>query len=215
MHERVGGNETVRVDVRLIAATNADLEKLAAEGKFRQDLFFRLNVFLIRLPPLRDRAEDLDLLTDYYLVHFGRELGRPVPVVPPETRAVLRSYAWPGNVRELQSVLKQAFLQAGGEVLLPEFVTIPTPHALGAVGRFAMDWDAFIAERLKADSNELYAEALAIMERELLARVLTHTGGNQLRAASLLGMTRGTLRNKLRAHGVTIERSFGTDDTAD
>ncbi|HSQ54225.1 MAG TPA: sigma-54 dependent transcriptional regulator, partial [Gemmata sp.] len=115
--ERVGGAETVHADIRVIAATNADLEKEVEEGRFRSDLFFRLNVFAIRLPPLRERGDDIDLLTDHYLHRFASELQRPVPVVPPETRAALRAYRWPGNVRELQSALKQAFLQASGTVL--------------------------------------------------------------------------------------------------
>src|SRR5207302_5690490 len=94
--ERVGGTETVQVDVRVIAATNADLEKLVAAGRFRADLFFRLNVFTIYLPPLRDRGDDLDLLTDYFLTRIAREFDRPVPVVPSETRQALRAYRWPG-----------------------------------------------------------------------------------------------------------------------
>src|SRR5262249_25093358 len=129
--ERVGGTETVTTDVRVIAATNADLEKLVAAGRFRSDLYFRLNVYSIRLPPLRERGDDLEVLTDYYLTRFGRELGRPIPVVPPETRAALRAYGWPGNVRELQSVLKQGLLRMGGAVLLPDFLTGPRGPAAG------------------------------------------------------------------------------------
>src|SRR6266567_1867859 len=112
--ERVGGNETVRTNVRVIAATNADLEKLVASGRFRSDLYFRLNVFSLKLPPLRERGGDLDLLIDYYVKRFGRELDRPTHSVPGETLDALRSYSWPGNIRELQSVLKQALLQMSG-----------------------------------------------------------------------------------------------------
>src|SRR5262249_4451141 len=120
--ERVGGTETVKTDVRLIAATNADLEALVKEGKFRQDLYFRLNVFSISLPPLRDRGGDLRLLADHFLTRFGRELGKPVGSVAPEALAALEAYPWPGNVRELQSVLKQALLQMRGTVLLADFL---------------------------------------------------------------------------------------------
>ena len=199
--ERVGGSETVKVNVRLIAATNADLDRLVREGRFRQDLYFRLNVFPIRLPPLRDRGADLDLLTDYYLARFGRELGMPAPAVTDETRALLRSYPWPGNVRELQSVLKHALLRSGAAVLTPETIALPAPAAR-APARPAAGWDAFVDDRLQAGSTAVYAEAVTLLERELLPRVMTHTNGNLMKAAQLLGITRLTLRNKLRAMGL-------------
>ena len=120
--ERVGGNETVRTDVRLIAATHRDLKAWSAEGKFRPDLYYRLGVFTIHLPPLRERGDDLPLLVQHFLRRFSRELGREVREVAPEALERLRSYAWPGNIRELQSVLKQALLQASGAVLLPAFL---------------------------------------------------------------------------------------------
>ena len=120
--ERVGGNETIQTDVRLIAATHRDLKAWSAEGKFRPDLYYRLSVFTIHLPPLRERGDDLSLLVQLFLRRFSRELGREVREVAPEALERLRSYAWPGNVRELQSVLKQALLQASGTVLLPAFL---------------------------------------------------------------------------------------------
>ena len=112
--ERVGGNETVRTDVRLIAATHRDLKAWSAEGKFRPDLYYRLGVFTIHLPPLRERGDDLPLLVRHYLRRFSRELGREVVEVAPEALERLRGYSWPGNIRELQSVLKQALLRASG-----------------------------------------------------------------------------------------------------
>jgi two-component system nitrogen regulation response regulator GlnG len=224
--ERVGGTETIQTNVRVIAATNADLEKLVASGRFRSDLYFRLNVFTIRLPPLRQRGDDIDLLADYYLTRFAAEFNRPVPIVPPETREILRRYPWPGNVRELQSTLKQGLLQMSGGVLLPDFLpakmlngetalTPGTVEGAPAAGRPALDWDRFITERLEAGSRELYSESLAVMERQLLTRVLERTGGNQLRAAELLGITRGSLRHKLRALGLTIERGVSAEDDRD
>ena len=120
--ERVGGSETIRTDVRLIAATHRDLKAWSDEGKFRLDLYYRLGVFTIHLPPLRERGEDLPLLVQFYLRRVSRELGREVREVAPEALARLRGYPWPGNVRELQSVLKQALLRAHGPVLLPEFL---------------------------------------------------------------------------------------------
>ncbi|WP_020468941.1 sigma-54-dependent transcriptional regulator [Zavarzinella formosa] len=219
--ERVGGDETLRTDVRVIAATNSDLEHLVAAGRFRSDLYFRLNVFTMRLPPLRERGDDIELLADYYLARFARELERPVPALPPDTKVLLRSYRWPGNIRELQSVLKQAFLQLSGSVLVPELFTInhvpktpaaPPPGQPVAESRPSLDWEAFINERLEAGSSELHADCLNMMERQLFSRILNRTGGNQVRAAEVLGITRGTLRNKLRLLGINVDRSVGMDD---
>jgi two-component system nitrogen regulation response regulator GlnG len=225
--ERVGGTETIQTSVRLIAATNAHLEQLVAAGRFRSDLYFRLNVFAISIPPLRDRGDDIDLLTDYYLARFAREFDRPVPVVPAETRQRLRQYRWPGNVRELQSALKQGLLQMSGGVLLPDFLpvlrkaegipaepapTVDVAEPAAVDNRPALDWDRFVAERLAAGSRDLYGESLALMERQLLIRVLERTGGNQMRAAELLGITRGSLRHKLRTLGLSIERGISSDD---
>src|SRR5216684_1165456 len=120
--ERVGGNETVRTDVRLIAATHHDLKADSVEGKFRADLYYRLSVFTIHLPPLRERGDDLPLLVRHYLRRFSRELGRDVKEVASDALKCLRGYSWPGNIRELQSVLKQALLRASGSVLLPAFL---------------------------------------------------------------------------------------------
>jgi two-component system nitrogen regulation response regulator GlnG len=211
--ERLGGNETVETDVRIIAATNTDLEKRVSVGRFRQDLFFRLNVFPIGLPPLRDRGDDLDLLVDHYVRRFGAELGKPETAVPSETLAVLHGYNWPGNVRELQSALKQALLQMRGSLLLPEFlpavVRSPAPEQ-PAAGSF--DLDRFVEDRITAGSEDLYAECLGQMERRLLARVLQQTGGNQVQAARILGITRGSLRTKIRALNITIGRTIWSDD---
>lgn len=213
--ERLGGNEIVKTDVRILAATNAELEKRVADGRFRGDLFFRLNVFPIQLPPLRDRGDDVLLLVDYFLKRFGRELEKPIPAVPSETFEALRKYDWPGNVRELQSALKQALLQMSGSVILPEFL----PAAVRTPAAFREDdavnggeLDRFIQERLARGASDLYAECLALMERKLLTRVLQQTNGNQVQAARILGITRGSLRTKIRALGITIGRTVWTDD---
>lgn len=214
--ERVGGNETIRTNVRLIAGTNRDLEQLVAAGRFRSDLYYRLSVFPILLPPLRERGDDLPLLVDHFLKRLGPELGKAVHEVAPETLDVLRQYAWPGNVRELQSLLKQALLHAMGPVLLPNFLPalLRTPKDIPAPAPDMLfpDWERFINVRLRAGSTQLYGEALAVMERQLLTRVLRHTGGNQLQAAWILGITRNSLRHKLRALGITIERSVCVPD---
>src|SRR5262245_3075687 len=122
--ERVGGNETIRTDVRIIAATHHDLEHQVASGKFRLDLLYRLSVFTIHLPPLRERGEDLPMLALHYVRRFSRELGREVREIARETMDRLHDYRWPGNIRELQSVLKQAVLRAHGYVLLPSVLPV-------------------------------------------------------------------------------------------
>jgi nitrogen regulation protein NR(I) len=218
--ERVGGNETIQTNVRLIAATNRDLEHLSAAGRFRSDLYYRLSVFPIVLPPLRERGDDLPLLVQHFLKQLGPELGKEVQEVAPETLDVLQQYAWPGNVRELQSLLKQALLHATGPVLLPDFLpaALRTPRDVLPSGPDLPfpDWERFLTDRLHAGSTELYAEALTAMERQLLTLVLRHTGGNQLQAAQILGITRNSLRHKLRALGITIARAVcAVDDQPD
>ena len=201
--ERVGGNETIRTDVRLIAATHRDLKGWSTEGKFRPDLFYRLGVFTIHLPPLRERGDDLPLLAQHYLRRFSRELGREVRQVAPEAMARLRGYSWPGNIRELQSVLKQALLQASGAVLLPAFL----PEPLGGAGVVAPpappaaepgEETFVIRQRIGADVRDLYAQTHRQVDRLLLPCVLKHTRGNLRPAALLLGIARQTLREKLR-----------------
>jgi two-component system nitrogen regulation response regulator GlnG len=201
--ERVGGNETIRADVRVVAATNRDLEKMVAEGTFRGDLYYRLNVFTVRLPPLRDRGDDLPLLVNHFVRRFGREMAKDVREVSPEAMDVLRRYPWPGNVRELQSVVKQALLGTTGPVILPEFLPDVVRGGTGPEAGFDFGGlTAYVEERLKADTADLYAEYQALTDRHLLALVLRHTGGNLSQASRLLGITRATLRTKLATLGL-------------
>jgi DNA-binding NtrC family response regulator len=214
--ERVGGNEMIRTDVRLIAATHHDLKVDSEAGQFRPDLYYRLNVFAIHLPPLRERGEDLPMLVQHYLRRFSRELGREVREIAPDAMERLLCYSWPGNIRELQSVLKQALLQASGTVLVPAFLpelsgksseSGPAP-ATGA----NLGLEAFIGQRLGPDAQDLYADTHRQVDRLLLPRVLDHTGGNQHQAARLLGIARQTLRQKLRDLGLRVTPSVEADD---
>jgi two-component system nitrogen regulation response regulator GlnG len=210
--ERVGGNETIRTDVRLIAATHRDLKAWSEEGKFRPDLYYRLGVFTIGLPPLRERDDDLLMLVQYYLRRFNRELGRTVREVTPEGLERLRGYPWPGNVRELQSVLKQALLKASGPVLLPAF--LPDLQESGVRSQESENsvtltpgLETFVVrQRVETDVRDLYADAHRQLDRLLLARVLEHTRGNLQQAALLLGIARQTLRLKLRDLGLSVPR---------
>jgi two-component system nitrogen regulation response regulator GlnG len=202
--ERVGGNETIRTDVRLIAATHRDLKAWSADGKFRPDLYYRVGVFSIHLPPLRERGDDLKLLVQYFLRCYNRELGREVQQVAPETLQRLQSYAWPGNIRELQNILKQALLRATGTVLLPAFLSLPEGAGeTRAVSPRAPAVEAFIRERIEANSSDLYAETHLWLDQILLPLVLEHTGGIQRQAATFLGIGRQTLRQRLRELGLT------------
>jgi DNA-binding NtrC family response regulator len=209
--ERVGGDETIRTDVRLIAATHRDLKAWTAEGKFRPDLYYRLGVFAIHLPPLRERGDDLPLLVQRYLRRFSRELGREVRQVAPEALERLGRYGWPGNIRELQSVLKQALLQASGTVLLPAFLPeLPGGRSEAAPPAATEDEpgvETFVVrQRLASDVRDLYAETHRQLDRHLLPRVLEYTRGNQQQAALLLGIARQTLRVKFRELGLSNTR---------
>ncbi len=199
--ERVGGNTPIKVDVRIIAATNHDLRQLVSEGLFRSDLYFRLSVVSIHLPPLRDREDDLRVLAEYFLRRYSREFGKDIRTIAPETLELLRSYRWPGNVRELESVMKQSLLTARGNVLLPDFLPPVGDEAQVATDSEFLS-EHYVAERLEAGTDNLYAEAISVAERQLLRQVLAHTGGNQFKAATFLGISRVTLRSKLKSLGI-------------
>lgn len=214
--ERVGGKETITVDSRIISATNRPLERMIEHNEFRLDLFHRLNAFEIQLPPLRERGSDLELLVNHFLAMFNRQLNKGITGVSAEALDMLKSYSWPGNVRELQSVIRKAMLMSTGPVIVPEFLPREMLAEKGAPdfvnGSPAVDvldgpfnLARFIDQRLQAESPNLYAESLAELERYLIRRVLQHHSGNQSRAAEHLGITRGSLRNKIRALGISIE----------
>ena len=224
--ERVGGNETIQTDVRLIAATNRDLEEATAHGKYRPDLYYRLSVFMIHLPPLRERGDDLPLLVRHYVRRFNRELGREVREVTPEAMDLLRDYPWPGNIRELQSVLKQTLLRAAGPVVTAECLPAPvSAHAAqprveagasdGGPERSVIE--SFLRRELQDCGEELYQHVHRQVDQHLLPLVLQSTGGNQVRAAQLLGITRRTLRLKLRELGLSVTKTVEPveDDEAD
>jgi two-component system nitrogen regulation response regulator GlnG len=211
--ERVGGNETVRTDVRLIAATHRDLKAWSEQGKFRADLYYRLSVFTIPLPPLRERGDDLPMLIQHYLRRFNRDLGREVREVTPEALELLCRSPWPGNIRELQGVLKQALLQATGTVLIPAFLPeslrVPPEPAAGPMTETQTDFsfEEFILQRLQEGSAALSAEAHQRLDRLLLRLTLRYTRGNQTEAARVLGISRQTLRTKTRELGLSISSS--------
>ena len=211
--ERVGGHETIQSDVRILAATNQDLLKLTSEGRFRKDLYYRLSAVSIRVPPLRERLEDVAELAHFFLFRFDRELNLDLRGFAPEALEILQTYSWPGNVRELQGVVKQAMLNASGHLLLAEFLPehlleSAADEAAPEAGAAApLDLQAFIETELRTSDGRLYVEVIAAVERVLFTRVLRQTHGHQTQASELLGLSRATLRHKLRSLGVAVERA--------
>ncbi len=218
--ERVGGNETIETDVRVIAATNRDLKEMVTKGTFREDLYYRLNGFTIKLPPLRERGEDILFLLEHLLSKFAKELNKPdVHGIAPEALEVLTRYSWPGNVRELEAVVRQSLLNTTGNVILPDF--LPDPVRLGGPSASPLaqpanappsDLRPFVDECLRSGSEEMYAASVEMMERYLLTRVLRHAQGNQSQAARMLGITRGSLRNKMRALRIQVGSTVQMDE---
>jgi two-component system nitrogen regulation response regulator GlnG len=213
--ERVGGKETIVVDVRIISATNRPLEQMIKDNSFRLDLLHRLNAFEIHLPPLRERDNDIELLINHFLASFNRQLDKNITGISDSAFDLLKSYHWPGNVRELQSVVQKAMLMATGPVIVPEFlpreilpistsVAFTAEHSSEINHHVPLDMADFIESRIQSGTKRLYSESLQEMERLLLHRVLHHHSGNQSRAAEQLGITRGSLRNKIRALGISI-----------
>ena len=209
--ERVGSNETLHTHVRVLAATNRDLERLVQEGRFRQDLYYRLNVVTVRVPPLRERLDDVAELAHYFLFRFDRELGLDLRAFAPATLELLQGYPWPGNVRELQSAIKQAMLNASGHILLPEFLPeylLRSPALPLPAGRDATDFDfgGLVESLLQRGEKEVYGKVVEAVEKALFTRVLRHTRGHQAQASEVLGLNRTTLRHKLRALDLTVDK---------
>jgi two-component system nitrogen regulation response regulator GlnG len=209
--ERVGGNEPVQTQVRVFAATNQDLAALVASGRFRKDLFYRLNSVSIEVPTLRARKEDLAELAHYFLFRFNHELRSDYRLISPETLEIFQQYDWPGNVRELQGVVKRAMLTGSGHLLLPEFLPEqlqkePLPVADAAPGNDVPGLTALIESRLHESNGRLHADIVSAVERALLRRVLQHTHGHLTQASEVLGLSRATLRFKLRALGMSVDR---------
>lgn len=216
--ERVGGNETITTDVRVITATNRDLETMIEDGRFRADLLYRLNGVTISLPALRERTEDIPLLLQHFLAQFRRDFDKQdLEGIAPEALDILVRYHWPGNVRELQSVVRQAVLKSTGVVIGPECLPDEILHPKKAVekGRRGVpsgDLLAFIDDQLAKGTTNLYAESLEMMERCLFTRVLQETNGVQIRAAELLGITRGMIRDRIAAYGISLDKNVSLED---
>lgn len=190
---RVGSNEPVKVDIRLIATSNRDLAREAAEGNFREDLYFRLNVMNLTLPPLRKRPEDIGLLAGHFAQKYAEANGVPALPVGADARAKLRQHHWRGNVRELENTMHRAVLLASGEEISAEAIQLTDTPRVATPGGDA-------AEALDAGTEALVGRTVAEVERELILDTLNHTLGNRTHAANILGISIRTLRNKLKLY---------------
>ena len=186
---RVGGNEAIEVDVRIVAATNRDLRKAAAEGKFREDLFYRLNVIPILIPPLRQRREDVPLLVESFVERLAVEMKKRLDGVSPDAMSALMVHDWPGNVRELRNVLERGAVVATGAVIQLADLGLPA--------------------KAEAPARAGTLASLEEVEKRHVAVVLAHTGGNVSQSARILGIDRVTLYNKMRKYGI---RRDGEDE---
>lgn len=221
--ESEAGGSPTPLDFRMIASTSTELEGLVRAGVLRSDLYYMLSSFVIRLPPLRQRVGDLPLLIEQLLANLvtNNSAGESIPlVITDESLQQLCSHTWPGNIDELQSVLRRATVESKGGIALPEtFVK--------AIGRdpvvsqdndeyssiYTTDWDIFARHRIERGADSLYQEATLETDRKLLARVLEHTEGNQAHASRILGITRTSLRKKLRQAQLVVQQKIATQDS--
>jgi two-component system nitrogen regulation response regulator GlnG len=221
--ERVGGNTPIKADVRVIAATNKPLEEAVAARQFREDLFYRLNVVRIHIPPLRERREDVRLLVNYFLKTFSRDQQTPPKSLSTGVIKALEQYHWPGNVRELENVIRRALVVAkSGAILLadlpPEIVNpgsqivsgaTATGTATSAPGAEGVSDVVSLARRLfQWARKDVKLKVIPAVERELVIQALKETSGNQVQAAKLLGITRATLRKRIEKFGIQRELSL-------
>ena len=213
--ERLGGRETIPVDVRIIAATNRDLETALAEGRFREDLYYRLKVVTLWLPPLRDRMDDIPLLVDYFLPRFCREMATDNPGVSEEAKAFLSGHSWPGNVRELANAVQKALIFSRGGPINLEDITpaLGTEHvSVGTDKTLEKVIHQWVRETLGSDTAKNKFNSLVDrFSRILIAEALNLTSGNRTRAAELLGMSRPTLLSRIEKYGLRTQISVKGD----
>jgi DNA-binding NtrC family response regulator len=192
--QRVGGSETIRVNVRILSATNQNVEELVKTGRFRQDLYYRVNVFPIRVPPLRERAEDIPLLVDHFIEVANRKLRKTIRGMSPAAMSVLMTYAWPGNVRELENVVQRTMVVAKSDIVALDDV----PRELRG------ETDA--SPRRPNDLRGLARASTELVEKQTILDALAKTGGNVTHAAKALGISRATLQNKMKAYRLRTPR---------
>ncbi|MGB8274844.1 MAG: sigma-54 dependent transcriptional regulator [Alphaproteobacteria bacterium] len=197
--DRVGGTEPVRVDIRLIATTNRDLEEEVHKGRFREDLYFRLNVMTLNLPPLRQRPADIEVLAEHFVGKYSEANGVPVRPITPDAMAILRAHGWRGNVRELENAMHRAVLLAKGDVIGPEAIMLRTHFGVQEPDEDKGDGKTGGAAA-RGNVRPLVGRTVADVERDLILDTLNHCLGNRTHAANILGISIRTLRNKLKQY---------------
>jgi len=215
--ERLGGMETIKVDIRFIVATNKDLEKAISSGRFREDLYYRLNVVSILIPPLRERKEDIPELISYFLKRSNRELKKGIAGITPSAMERMTTYGWPGNVRQLENVLKRAMVLCQGEWILedqllfekgwePSYAKAPESYP-ARPGKKSVEnlLDALFDELSNEATGSAKLDMISTLEKGLIVRALQKTRGNQVQAALLLGINRSTLRGKMERYNIKKE----------
>lgn len=201
---RVGGNQTLRTDVRIVCATNKNLEEEVSKRTFREDLFYRLNVVRIHLPPLRQRVEDITLLAEYFLQKIANRKHRPPLKLSEETIRVMESYPWPGNVRELENTMQRAAVLATADVLLPKDLPLGQPAVEPGPATTGPDAAAALDSLLDAGGRDASEPLMVWIEREIALRAMRRTGDDEIAAAKLLGVTRAAFKKMLARNGVSV-----------
>ncbi|MDX2480509.1 MAG: sigma-54 dependent transcriptional regulator [Desulfuromusa sp.] len=209
---RTGGNQTLRVDVRIVAATNQNIASLVKVKRFREDLYYRLNVVPIKLPALRERRDDIPMLTDFFLQKSKQDLGIEAKECNAKTLDLFRSHDWPGNIRELENAIKRAALLSPNQVLMP--ADFPELLGVEVIQRQGESLESLVAQKLEnslvrmnlQEMNNLYEMVLHQIERPLINIVLQKTRGNQIRTAEILGINRNTLRKKIKTLEIDVKR---------
>ncbi|GAB4349974.1 MAG: sigma-54 dependent transcriptional regulator [Candidatus Abyssubacteria bacterium] len=211
--ERLGGSESIKTDVRVIAATNKHLGNAVAEGYFREDLYWRLKIISIALPPLRDRADDIPELAAYFLRRFSEEYRKPVRYLADSAILKLASHSWPGNVRELENCMKRAVLLCSGDVVAEEHLLIgaegkrpPEPKTHDQlIGALREKLSAIMPDILRLSDQKIHANVIDLIEELLISRALQECNSNQVRAARMLGISRNTLRHRMRKYDIKAQ----------
>jgi nitrogen regulation protein NR(I) len=204
--ERLGASQTLKADVRLIAATNKDLTQEVQRGRFREDLYWRLKVISVELPPLRERLDDIPALVDYFLLRFSMEYAKPMRQVSQVVLDRLRAHPWPGNVRELENCMRRAILLCSGDIITMEHIDIASPQANGpetSPGQPSLEslkekLQHIVPEILRLSKEGAHANIIEMVEELLIAKALELCGQNQVKAARMLGISRNTLRHRLK-----------------
>jgi len=209
--ERLGSTESIKVDVRILAATNKNLEEEVEKGNFREDLYYRLKVICIELPPLRDRLDDISALVEYFVGRFSEEYGKSVRYVADQTISKLQSLPWPGNVRELENHLRRAVLMCKGDVLLAEHVGLEAEQETASqpdthdeqIRHLRQRIADLVPEILRLADQQVHANVMDLVEEALITRALQECGYNQVHTARMLGMSRNTLRHRIKRYNLS------------